>query len=165
MKRKILVAGIGNIFLGDDAFGVEVVNRLHGHSWCDDVTVADFGIRSFDLAYSLMGKWDLIILVDAIARGGQPGTVYVLQPDMPEMLEIPPSLDAHTMTPVSVLQLVQALGGQVGPMLVVGCEPKTLQPDENGNFGLSLPVNTAVDEAIRTIEEWIERSPVAASAT
>jgi hydrogenase maturation protease len=164
MKRKILVAGIGNIFLGDDAFGVEVVNRLQGHSWQEDVTVADFGIRSYDLAYALMQDWDLVILVDALPRGGQPGTVYVLEPEPSQAFINPPALDAHTMNPVSALQLVQALGGRVGRMLVVGCEPKSLEPAENGNIGLSPPVNAAVDQAIRTIEEWITRSHIAASA-
>lgn len=166
MKRKILVAGVGNIFLGDDAFGVEVVDRLQGHSWPDDdVTVVDFGIRSYDLAYALMKDWDLAILVDALPRGGKPGTVYVLEPDKPETLETPLALDAHSMNPVSVLQLVQALGGRVGRMLVVGCEPQTLEPDENGSIALSPPVRAAVDEAIRTIENWITCSLVAASAT
>jgi len=162
MRRKILVAGIGNIFLGDDAFGVEVVSRLKGHSYRDDVTVIDFGIRSYDLAYSLMKDWDLVILVDALPRGGAPGTIYVLEPDAPEPFASAPVLDAHTMNPVSVLQLVQALGGRVGQMLVVGCEPQTLEPDQNGNIGLSPPVAAAVDEAISTIEDWITRLPVAA---
>src|SRR5581483_4795557 len=103
---KILVAGIGNIFLGDDAFGVEVARRISSQQMPDAVTVADFGIRSYDLAYTLMEDWDHVILVDAVPRGGQPGTVYVIEPDLDDLGE--PDLDAHTMNPVSVLRVVQA---------------------------------------------------------
>jgi hydrogenase maturation protease len=158
MKGKLLVAGIGNIFLGDDAFGVEVVNRLVQRPQPFGVCVVDYGIRSYDLAYALMEEWDLVILVDALPRGGDPGTLYVLEPQLPEGDEVPPSLDAHTMNPVAVLQLVSALGGKVGHMLVVGCEPSGVEPDEEGNIGLSEPVNAAVDEAVRMVEELITRA-------
>jgi hydrogenase maturation protease len=164
MKGKILVAGVGNIFLGDDAFGVEIVNRLRTRKLPDDVTVVDFGIRSYDLAYTLMQEWDLSILVDALPRGGAPGTLYVIEPDVAQQLPNQAALDAHTMNPVSVLQLVAALGGQIGRMLVVGCEPKSVEPDPGGNIGLSEPVSAAVDEALRTIEQWIIRSRISASA-
>src|SRR5438477_8282055 len=93
MNGKLLVAGIGNIFLGDDAFGVEVVKRLSQHPFPDGVGVADFGIRSYDLAYALMDDWGLVILVDALPRGGQPGTLYTFQPELPPDGEVPPSLD------------------------------------------------------------------------
>jgi hydrogenase maturation protease len=156
MNDKVLVAGIGNIFLGDDAFGVEVVERLAQRRLPGNVCVVDFGIRSFDLAYALMQDWELVILVDALPRGGKPGTLYTLQPELPSG-EVPPNLDAHTMNPVAVLQLVSALGGQVGRILVVGCEPATVEPDSEGNMGLSAPVAAAVDEAVRMVEELVER--------
>ena len=157
MKGKVLVAGIGNIFLGDDAFGVEVVNRLTQLSMPGHVCVADFGTRSFDLAYALMEDWELVILVNALPRGGEPGTLYSFEPELPKRDE-PASLDAHTMDlhtidPVAVLRLVKALGGEVGHMLVVGCEPASVEPDADGNISLSKPVNTAIDEAVRMIEE------------
>jgi hydrogenase maturation protease len=155
MKDSVLVAGIGNIFLGDDAFGVEVLNRLAQRSLPLGVCVADYGIRSYDLAYALMEEWHLVILVDALPRGGEPGTLYVLEAQLPEGEEVPPSLDAHTMNPVAVLQLVSALGGKPGRMLVVGCEPGRLEPDDEGNMGLSEPVEAAVDEAVRMVEELI----------
>lgn len=120
MSGKVLVAGIGNIFLGDDAFGVEVVNRLAQRRLPGNVCVVDFGIRSFDLAYALMEEWELVILVDALPRGGEPGTLYTLEPELPKG-GVPPDLDAHTMNPVAVLQLVSALGGEVGRVLVIGC--------------------------------------------
>src|SRR5271166_2774472 len=102
MSGKVLVAGIGNIFLGDDAFGVEVINRLAQRSLPGNVCVADFGIRSFDLAYALMEDWELVILVDALPRGGEPGTLYTLEPELPNGEQSPPNLDAHTVDPVAV---------------------------------------------------------------
>lgn len=155
MSGKILVAGIGNIFLGDDAFGFEVVNRLRKHPLPDWVTVSDFGIRSYDLAYALMNDWDLAILVDALPRGSAPGTLYLLEPEVPKNDEGTATVDAHSMNPVAVLQLVHAMGGQTGRILVVGCEPATLEPDPQGNFSLSAPVGAAMDEAVRMIEDLI----------
>lgn len=152
---KILVAGVGNIFLGDDAFGVEVVQRLATRTLPENVCVIDFGIRSYDLAYALMEPWELVILVDALPRGGQPGTVYTIEPHLPQSVEPPTSIDAHSMNPVSVLQLVNKLGGDLRALLVVGCEPSTMDADEGGRMGLSHPVQAAVDEAIRMIEELI----------
>lgn len=159
---KILVAGIGNIFLGDDAFGVEVARRMSALSVPDGVRVVDFGIRSYDLAYRLMEDWDQVILVDAVPRGGHPGTVYVIDPDLDELGE--PDLDAHTMNPVSVLRMVQALGGTMKQILVVGCEPATVNASEDGQFALSEPVEAAVHKAIQTIRELIAKSSGGAAA-
>jgi hydrogenase maturation protease len=164
MSGNVLVAGIGNIFLGDDGFGVEVLNRLAQRTLPEGVKAVDYGIRSYDLAYALMEDWDLVILVDALPRGGEPGTLYVLEPKLPEGEETPPSLDAHTMNPVAVLQLVSALGGKVGRMLVVGCEPARLEADAEGNIGLSEHVNAAVDEAVRMVEELISKASSRLSA-
>src|SRR6185437_16124428 len=96
MNPKLLVAGIGNIFLGDDAFGVEVVQRLAQRTLPENVIVKDFGIRSYDLAYALMDHWDLAILVDALPRGGEPGTVYTLEPEM-SATRTQATPDAHSM--------------------------------------------------------------------
>jgi hydrogenase maturation protease len=155
MKGKVLVAGIGNIFLGDDAFGVEVVKHLAQSPLPDWVQVMDFGIRSYDLAYALMDDWDLIILVDALPRNGKPGTLYVFEPELPESAADPTALDAHSMDPVAVLRLVHALGGQVGRLLVVGCEPASVEPDAEGNMGLSAPVNAAIAEAAQIVQDLI----------
>lgn len=164
MTGKVLVAGIGNVFLGDDAFGVEVVQRLGQRSLPSNVVVKDFGIRSYDLAYALMDDWQLVILVDALPQGGQPGTTYTFAPDLPAG-EIPATLDAHSMNPVAVLQLVSALGGKSSRLIVVGCEPETVEPDQEGNIGLSAPVAAAIEEAVRMVEELIsrERSQVTAA--
>ena len=108
MRRTILVAGIGNILLGDDGFGVEVVNRLAERSLPDGVQVVDFGIRGLDLAYALLEEYDAVIFVDATSRGQTPGTLYVIEVPCEQPGEI--SIDAHGMDPVKVLSLARALG-------------------------------------------------------
>jgi hydrogenase maturation protease len=155
MKGKVLVACVGNIFLGDDGFGFEVAQRLVHTALPDHVVVRDFGVRSYDLAYTLMEPWDLVLLVDAVPQGGPPGTVYTIEPQLPEGVDNTQALDAHTMNPVAVLQLVSALGGNVPRMFVVGCEPQTVAADEGGNMALSPPVQAAVDEAIRVIHQLV----------
>ena len=154
MSDRILVAGIGNIFLGDDAFGVEVVRRLADAPLPAGVSVMDFGIRAYDLAFALMDQWDLTILVDALPRGGKPGTLYVMEPERPEHAN-QNALDAHSLNPVGVLQLVGAWGGKVGRVLIVGCEPATVEADVDGRMGLSTPVEAALDEAVRIIEGFV----------
>jgi len=116
---SILIAGVGNIFLGDDAFGVEVVHRLLRRRLPVEVEVSDFGIRGLDLAYALLDPYDVVILVDALPRGGRPGTVYVLEPSPEELAGSPEDslVEAHALDPVKVLRLVAALGGQVRRLL------------------------------------------------
>lgn len=162
MKGQILVAGVGNIFLRDDGFGVEVANRLASRPLPECVRVVDFGIRSYDLAYALMEPWDLVILVDALPGGDAPGTIYTVEPAMPAEGEC--GVDAHSMNPESVLRLVGALGGQVGHMLVVGCQPATVEFGEEADFRLSDAVKAAVDEAVQVVEELIARNVHAAAA-
>jgi hydrogenase maturation protease len=154
---SVLVACVGNIFLGDDGFGVEVARRLAERKLPDGVRVVDFGIRSYDLAYALMEDWDLTVLVDAVPRGGEPGTIYVIEPELPSG-SVTPALDAHAMNPVAVLQMVAALGGAVKRMLVVGCEPARGQANEEAAMDLSEPVRAAVDEAVRVVEELVANS-------
>jgi hydrogenase maturation protease len=169
---KTLVAGIGNIFLGDDGFGVEVVRRMAGTGLPEGVTVKDFGIRGFDLAYALMDGYDLSILVDATPRGGAPGTLYAIEIEWSDFdgVDAGGGIDAHSMNPVRVLHLVRSLGGEPGPILVVGCEPGVLE-DENGTIGLSAPVEAAVDEAVSMVRSLIDtrtgitRAPVSAVAS
>jgi hydrogenase maturation protease len=158
--HRILVACIGNIFLGDDAFGVEVARRLLQRTFPPQVSVKDFGIRGFDLAYALMDPYDLTILVDACARGGAPGTVYLIEPDPIDAATLnsnPARMEAHGMNPMNVLRLVKSLGGEAGRVVIVGCEPADLGSDEQGKMGLSEPVMAAVDEAIAMIETLIAK--------
>ena len=150
---SVLVAGVGNIFLGDDGFGVEVARRLAGVELPPDVKVADFGIRGVHLAYELLDGYELVILVDASPRGAEPGTLYVIEPDPApdaDPDEVPP-LDAHGMDPAAVLSLLGVLGGQVDRVLVVGCEPAFA--DEH--MGLSPPVEAAVDQAVTLVQDLI----------
>jgi hydrogenase maturation protease len=163
MKSRVLVAGIGNIFLGDDAFGIEVVRRLQQRALPEYVVVKDFGIRSYDLAYTLMQDWDLVVLVDALPRGGKPGTLYTMEPELP-VGETAANIDAHSMNPVAALQLVSALGGKVGRLLVVGCEPGSIEPSQDGQFALSVHVGHAVEGGIEIIENLVARVPSQATA-
>jgi hydrogenase maturation protease len=158
---RILVAGIGNIFLGDDAFGVEVVQRLAQRPQPEGVRVVDFGIRGLDLAFTLLEEHDLVIFVDATPRGGPPGTLYVIEPDAAD-LEDPEApellVETHGMNPLKVLRLVRSLGGEVEGIRVVGCEPATLGSEEEPAMGLSDVVRAAVDEAVRLVESLIARA-------
>jgi hydrogenase maturation protease len=122
---RVLVAGIGNIFLGDDGFGVEVVQRLAQRAWPAGVRVADFGIRGYDLALALADDDVTAILVDALPRGGTPGTLYVVEPDL-DRLAGTAGVDPHSLDPVQVLRFAKTLGGRPRRVLVVGCEPATL---------------------------------------
>lgn len=164
MRDKILIAGIGNIFLGDDGFGVEVAQRLARRKLPDRVRVADFGIRGIDLAYALMDGYALTILVDATPRGGVPGTIYVIEPDLGQA-ETPEAavVDGHGMNPMSVFALVKSMGGQCKRILIVGCEPEPLL-EEEGRMGLSEAASAAIDPAIEAIETLIAKELGAESA-
>jgi hydrogenase maturation protease len=153
---RILIACIGNIFLGDDGFGTEVARRFAERPLPPGVLLKDFGIRGLDLTYALLDPHELVILVDACPRGGEPGTLYLLEPD-PVGLNVRVSLDAHAMNPTSVLRSVGAMGGTPGRILIVGCEPADIGSDEEGRMGLSDPVLAAVDEAISMIETLVAR--------
>ena len=149
---SILVAGIGNIFLGDDGFGVEVIRHLAGRLFPETVRVADFGIRGYDLAYALLDGHDFTILVDAVGGGGAPGTLFVIEPDVAGHS----AMDAHAMNPESVLQLARAMGPVRGRIVLVGCEPATLGGEE-GQMGLSDTVLAAVEPAARLIEDLVAK--------
>jgi hydrogenase maturation protease len=157
---SVLIAGIGNIFLGDDAFGVEVAQRLASRKLPERVKVVDFGIRGFDLAYALLDRFDVTILVDACPRGGAPGTLYVIEPDLNVSAEDAaqagqPTVDAHGMNPMNVIRMAKSMGGELKRILLVGCEPLTLGPEE-GAMGLSEPVAAMVEEAANRIESLVE---------
>jgi hydrogenase maturation protease len=158
-KPTILVAGVGNIFMGDDAFGVEVVRRLASRKLPERVRVADFGIRGFDLAYALQDGYETTILVDACPHGHAPGTLYVIEPDLKALDESAasqPVTDAHAMNPVSVLRMARAMNIEVRNVLLVGCEPETLGGEE-GQMGLSAPVEAAVEAAVELVQSLIDK--------
>jgi hydrogenase maturation protease len=146
----VLVAGIGNVFLGDDGFGVEVVRRLRGQplpdGQLDGIDVVDYGIRGVHLAYELLDeRYETVVLVDALPMGEQPGTLAVLEAD-PEDAD-GAVVEAHSMTPHVVLSALRALGGRPPRVLVVGCQPAVLDQ----GMALSPPVAAAVDEAVRVV--------------
>jgi len=147
--RKTLIAGIGNLFLGDDGFGVEVARRLADVPMPDGVTVADFGIRGIHLAFEMLdGAYDEVVLVDACPHGGAPGTIAVFEADVRAAVEdVIAAADGHALDPASVLRFVERLGGCRSRIVVVGCQPAVI--DEG--MMLSAPVAAAVDEAMRTV--------------
>lgn len=174
--RRILIAGIGNIFLGDDAFGVEVAQQMSKRSLPPEVRVTDFGIRSYDLACALVDNYYAVILVDAVSRGQAPGTLFLIEPrlgeagtsgadvlqdgldpkepeiwDAAENVPTGSLIDAHSMNPMHVLQMAAAMNGRPEWLYLVGCEPGTLECDD-GRLGLSEPVRTVVPKAIEMIE-------------
>ena len=158
MGKRVLIAGIGNIFLGDDGFGVEVTRRLAGRGLPEGVEVKDFGIRGMDLAYALQDDYELVVLVDATPRGEKPGTVYLIEPEVEEDGEV--TLDTHGMDPVKVIKLSRALGARPTRTLVVGCEPQVVLGGEDYDemlMELSEPVSAAVDEAVELVESLVDR--------
>jgi hydrogenase maturation protease len=152
---RILIAGIGNIFLGDDGFGVEVIRQLTCRQFPAGVNVVDFGIRGYDLAFALMDEYDQVILVDACPRGEAPGTVFVLQPDLDDEAQAA-TFDAHDMNPLHVLRLARAQGASLHGVQLVGCEPDSLGPPE-GRMGLSPTVQAAVVDAATVVELLIAK--------
>ena len=157
--KRILIAGIGNIFLGDDGFGVEVASILARRTFPHGVRVADFGIRGFDLTYALMEGYETTILVDAFPGEGQPGTLFVIEPDLQNLDSTgtqPGLVDPHGMDPLNVLHMAQNMGGELKRILLLGCVPATLGPDE-GKMGLSEPVAAAVEEAVQLIDSLVTR--------
>lgn len=156
---RILIAGIGNIFFGDDAFGVEVAKRLAMREWPAGVTARDFGIRGMDLGYALLENYDAVILIDATRRAGAPGTLYVIEPKMDELVSRNSQellVETHSMIPEKVLGWAQAMGARLPNVRVVGCEPATLGSEDDMLMGLSEPVQAAVDEAVRIVEQLVD---------
>jgi hydrogenase maturation protease len=158
VSRRVLVAGIGNIFLGDDGFGVEVVRRIDGASLPPSVDVVDYGIRGVHLAYDLVDELhDTLIMVDAAPVDGPPGTLAVLDAGAPANTVhgpahahdplTPAAVDGHSLHPQAVLELLRDLGGQIDRVLVVGCRPAEITE----HMGLSDPVAAAVDHAVRLV--------------
>ncbi len=145
MSGGVLVAGIGNIFQTDDAFGVEVANRLSTRALPAGVRVEDFGIRGLHLAYELLNGYDGLVLIDAVPMGEPAGTLAIIEPEVePSGRRDAPVVDAHTMSPDAVLASLAGLGGSVEKIFIVGCQPANLQE----GMGLTAPVAAAVDAAV-----------------
>ena len=153
MTRRILVAGVGNVFLRDDAFGVEVVKLLAERPQPPGVQIKDYGIRGVHLVYELLDGYDLFVLVDAAPRGEVPGTVSVLEVELPSPAA-QPVIDAHSLTPDAIFGLLSSLGGHPGRNLVVACEPAEV----DAGMGLTDPVREALPHAVRAVEEILAQA-------
>jgi hydrogenase maturation protease len=160
-RPRVLVACIGNIFLGDDGFGCEVARLLTRRTLPDEVKVVDFGIKSFDLAYALMDGYETTIFVDATRRGGAPGTIYVIEPDEQEIAaelnHDEMTFEPHSMNPLKVLRMVKSQGGSFNKIIVVGCEPQFTGEDGEGFMGLSAPVEASLEKAVEVVESLIAK--------
>ena len=152
MTPRILVAGVGNIFRGDDAFGVEVVRELAVRALPKGVIVCDFGIRGHDLAYTLLEAYDGLILVDAISRGSEPGTLHALELEPTQWKNPPAAMLTHGIDLPNVFHLAKTLGANFPRLYLVGCEPAELGPEDEGVMGLSEPVRAAVEKAVAMVE-------------
>jgi hydrogenase maturation protease len=148
---KVLAAGIGNIFFGDDGFGVEVADQLADCPLPRGVRLGEYGIRGVHLAYELLDGYDALVLIDALPMGEEPGTVAVVEVD-PKDVEPPSTMDAHSMSPATVLGLLAGLGGRVERVIVVGCEPASI----DDGIGLSPAVRCAVPAAAAATRELLE---------
>lgn len=156
MEKQILVACVGNIFLQDDGFGVEVARRLAAREVPSGVTVLDFGTGGLKLAYEVMRGYDALLLVDISRQGGEPGTLYIMEPDPADVdggIQDGDSLNPHGMDPRTVLRFVKSVGGWPGKVVVIACEPARV--DDMG-LGLSEPVTAAVDGAVELVLKTIE---------
>jgi hydrogenase maturation protease len=166
--RRILIACIGKIFLADEGFGVEVAQRLMSRKtdqYPEGVQVGDFGIRGMELAYTMLDDYDTLVLVDAVSRGGPPGTLYLIEPDL---ASIGPekgveagraAMNAHSMDPVKVLAFARTLGARPIHTLLVGCEPALQNKSEDYaemQTGLNEPVKAAIDEAVKMIDSLVD---------
>ena len=153
MTGRILVAGVCNVFLRDDAFGVEVVRLLAERPQPPGVQIQDYGIRGVHLVYELLDGYDLFVLIDAAPRGEAPGTVSVLEVELPSP-GAQPVIDAHSLTPDAIFGLLSSLGGHPGRNLVVACEPAEV----DAGMGLSDPVREALPHAVRAVEEILAQA-------
>jgi hydrogenase maturation protease len=151
--KSALVAGIGNIFLGDDAFGVEVCRRLAGAPLPPGARLFEAGIRTLHLAYEILEQPDLLVIVDAVDRGVEPGTLLVIEPGPRELRPLGIAAGAHGMDVAAVFSTVRLLGGQLPPTRIVGCQPARIEE----GIGLSPVVERAVGQAMELVRELLER--------
>jgi len=154
VSSRILVAGVGNIFCRDDGFGTAVAQKLAAERLPSGVELRDYGIRGVHLAYQLLDRYNLVVLIDAVERGGPPGTIYLIEPELNAAETADPPrvvVDAHHLAPDAVLALVPLLGGTLGHVLLVGCEPQSIGP----GVGLSPTVERAVERAAGLVEDIV----------
>jgi len=155
LKKRVMIAGVGNMFMKDDGFGCEVIKKVAHKQFPDGVEIRDFGTGGLKLAYDLMKGYDGLILVDASARGEKPGTLFVIEPNENEVdgnLENGTIIDPHGSDPATVLKFVKSVGAWPARVLIVACEPETADDFE---MGLSEPVRAALDQAVALVEDLV----------
>ena len=156
VRKRVMIAGIGNMFMKDDGFGSAVVKRIMNKKFPEGVEVKDFGTGGLKLAYDLMKGYDGLIFLDASSRGEKPGTLYVIEPnenDFSNDLEQGGPIDPHGADPVTVLRFVKSIGSWPAKVFIVACEPEAVDDFE---IGLSEPVNTAIDTAIEMVDDIVK---------
>jgi hydrogenase maturation protease len=154
-EKQILVAGVGNAWLLDDGFGSVVAQRLEQREMPSGVKVMDAGSGGLDLAYEIMRGYHALVLIDVSQQGGEPGTLYVMEPDLDEIapsIEDGEAINPHSMDPATVLRFVRAVGGWSGKVVIVACEPG---PIDDIGMGLSPALQAAVDQAVALIDETV----------
>jgi hydrogenase maturation protease len=154
-QKRILIACIGNIFFGDDAFGVEVAHTLVNRPVLEEVLVCDYGIHGLDLAFALLDEYEAVILVSTLRQGGQPGTVYLIEPDPADIsasTDQPMMIESYSLNPMRILAFAQSMGARLNRILLIGCDVETPRTPEDCAVALSPLVQAAIPIAI----EWIE---------
>ena len=147
---RVLVAGFGNLLLGDDGFGVAVVRKLAAEPIPAGVETLEVGTGGMELVYGLMGGFDRLIVVDAVRRGHAPGTLYVFRPSDADLASAPGEpIDPHFAEPTRAMKMAKSLGYLPADVTVVGCEPGPCDLD----LTLSPPVSTAVEQALGRVRE------------
>jgi hydrogenase maturation protease len=158
-SSRTLVACVGNVLLGDDGFGVAVARRLVRRAWPSGVDIREFGIRGIDFVYALLDGYDTAILVDAVARGGPPGRLYVLEPEVPAASDAGPiGFDPHRLDPARVMAFVRAITDRLTLLRVVGCEPAQIPSDAEPTMGLSEAVQASVEPAVDLVASLVEHA-------
>ncbi|HNC44881.1 MAG TPA: hydrogenase maturation protease [Acidobacteriota bacterium] len=158
--QQILIACIGNIFFGDDAFGVEVARALSQRCLPEEVVVIDYGIHGLDLAFALLDGYEAVILVDAVRRGGQPGTLYLIEPDSTDIKASADQsliIESHRLNPMRVLAFAQSMGARLNRILLIGCEVTSPDLLEEMTMELSPAVQAAIPSAVEFIELLITK--------
>jgi hydrogenase maturation protease len=156
IRKRVMIAGVGNMFMKDDGFGGAVIKKILHKKFPEGVEVKDFGTGGLKLAYDLMKGYDGLILLDASARGEKPGTLYMIEPkeeDINPDLEQGGPIDPHGADPVTVLRFVKSIGAWPAKVMIVACEPETVDDFE---IGLSESVNAAVDKAAEMVDEIVK---------
>lgn len=165
--NQLLIAGLGNVFRGDDAFGVEVVKRLADHEFPSHVDVVDFGINGIDLVYALLDRYDAALLFDTFHQDGPPGSIYVVEPEFHDSdpgQSIDLLLTPHELDPAQVLRMVRAMHGRCRRIALIGCEPADFGDEWEGKMGCTDAVTAAVEVAVGMTARLVEKLSIASGS-